>query len=93
MAKARCDLCGQPYYRRNLVESWGAQNPGHRIGWSKSVRRICIRCQGPSQSQRLLTLATLQVTGRTGKARPRGSAGMDRAIAATPTMRRRHSAA
>lgn len=90
MAMKSCDICGKPYYRRNLVESWGSQNPGHRAGWTKASRRICTTCQGPDQSNRLLTLATLQLVG---SRRRRRSEPVRHLAPAGSTPRRRRSAA
>jgi hypothetical protein len=62
MAAHQCESCGKPYYRRNLTETWDRQNPGHRDGWHKTLMKICTNCQGPSQSQRLLLLASTTLT-------------------------------
>lgn len=61
--KARtCDACGKPYLRRNLVESWETQNPGHRLGWTKRRLRICVPACGPaSMARRVLMVVTQTV--------------------------------
>lgn len=54
-----CDRCGKPYHRRNLVEAWDIQNPGHRNGWNKTRLRICTTCAGASTAQRTLMVASI----------------------------------
>ena len=56
-----CDNCGRPYYRRNKLEGWSAQNPGHREGWIKRELFICTACQPAAATERVLTLASLRV--------------------------------
>ena len=43
MARA-CDICKQPYYRRNVTELWESQAPGKREGWEKRTTRVCVWC-------------------------------------------------
>jgi ribosomal protein L37AE/L43A len=62
MAAHQCESCGKPYYRRNLTEVWDKQNAGHRDGWHKATLRICTNCQGTSQSQRMLLLASTTIS-------------------------------
>ena len=59
-----CDNCGKPYYRRNRIEGWTGQNPGHRGGWFKTELYICTACQPASTTERVLTLASLRVVKR-----------------------------
>jgi len=54
-----CDLCGGGYNRRNLVEGWNVQNPGHRAGWVKTRIRVCTRCGGAPLANRILRAVTL----------------------------------
>ena len=42
-----CFKCGGTYQRRNKIEAWITQNPGHRLGWVKREVKICVRC-GPA---------------------------------------------
>ena len=61
LQKARvCDRCGRTYLRRNLVEGWSTQNPGHRIGWEKTRLRLCTRADcGPANvAQQILRAVT-----------------------------------
>jgi hypothetical protein len=50
-----CGACGRPYYRRNQIEGWVKQNPGHSTGWDKQIVRICTHCQTAVQTNRILT--------------------------------------
>lgn len=52
-----CDLCGKPYYRRSLTETWDRQNPGSRTGWHKTVYRACTTCITQERAQRMMILA------------------------------------
>ena len=54
-----CDTCGERYHRRNLVEGWDTQNPGHNTGWNKTIVRICTKCGPSAGAQRLLMVATV----------------------------------
>jgi len=54
-----CDRCGKTYGRRNLIEAWDQQNPGHRDGWGKSVLKICTRCAGENTARRTLMVASI----------------------------------
>jgi hypothetical protein len=56
----RCDLCGEAYQRRHLIESWDVQNPGHRAGWAKTRLRICTRCKGAGAATRILQVAIVR---------------------------------
>lgn len=49
-----CDICGDPYLRRNLVEAWTSQNQGHRAGWTKTILRVCVACGPEAQARRLV---------------------------------------
>ena len=55
MKRNVCASCGKPYFRRNLLEGWDEQNPGHRTGWDKKTVRICTHCQTAAQTHRILT--------------------------------------
>ena len=59
-----CDICGEKYHRRNLVEGWDQQNPGHRAGWNKVKIRVCTKCMGPKQADRMLTVASVRLVGK-----------------------------
>ena len=53
-----CDGCGDIYSRRTRVEAWTVQNQGHRIGWVKTVLKLCTkRCSPAEAAQRLIKLA------------------------------------
>ena len=54
-----CDRCGRPYGRRNLIEAWDTQNPGHRDGWSKTKLRICTKCAGATTARRTLMVGSI----------------------------------
>lgn len=56
----RCNVCGSPYARRNLVESWTSQHAGSRAGWVKTTIRVCTRCSPEARSRRVVILATQQ---------------------------------
>lgn len=62
--RAVCDVCSQPYYRRNVVEGWTAQNPGHRVGWVKNTLRICTYCQPAAQTSRALMYVEARIVKR-----------------------------
>jgi hypothetical protein len=63
-----CDGCGGSYHRRNLVEAWDAQNPGSRVGWHKTRLRLCTKCSGGAQAQRILNVASiLKAPGKESK--------------------------
>jgi hypothetical protein len=52
-----CDIHEGPCYRRDLVESWTARNPGHRVGWKKETLRVCTSCKSAKASQRTIVVA------------------------------------
>ena len=54
-----CDRCGKTYHRRNRVESWSSQNPGHSNGWTKVILKICTRCADENTSRRILLVASV----------------------------------
>ena len=56
-----CDGCGQTYARRNLVEAWEKQNPGHRRNWLKRKLKICVRCGPAPFANQVLQAASLIV--------------------------------
>ncbi len=58
-----CDVCGEKYHRRNLVEGWDAQNPGRRAGWNKTKVRICTKCMDARQANVMLEVASVKITG------------------------------
>lgn len=57
----QCDTCGRPYYRRNKLEGWTGQNPGHRGGWVKTELFVCTFCQPAGVTERVIALASLRV--------------------------------
>jgi len=63
-APRTCDRCGKTYHRRNLVEAWDAQNPGHTNGWSKTRLRICVRCGGATTARRTLMVVSVVRGGK-----------------------------
>ena len=70
----RCQSCGAPYLRRNLVEVWVVRAPGRREGWVKQLIRQCLRCQPEARSMQLLRVMQVRVTvaglaGRRARAR------------------------
>jgi len=56
-----CAICKQPYYRRNMIEGWTAQNPGHRTGWIKTTLRVCTGCQPASQTAQAFMVVEAKV--------------------------------
>lgn len=62
-----CMRCGKTYHRRDQIEVWATRNPGHRIGWSKQIIKVCLRCAPVAQSRRLLMLVSVRLGGRTPK--------------------------
>jgi hypothetical protein len=66
-----CSICGRPYYRRNLVEGWIGQNPGHRLGWQKRRVAICTYCQPASFVSRNIMLVSARVVKRSISRRAR----------------------
>lgn len=44
-----------------MLEGWIRQNPGHLIGWTKKVIRICLHCQSASQTARVLRIVQINV--------------------------------
>jgi hypothetical protein len=60
----QCDICGESYHRRNLIEGWTSQNAGHRAGWGKALLRICTRCQGPTATVRTFIMAETSLVKR-----------------------------
>jgi hypothetical protein len=50
----RCDQCGKPYYRSNLVRLWVGTNFGHRAGWVRTIQRLCCRCMDAADAQAVL---------------------------------------
>ena len=66
-ARPTCSNCGEEYYRRCLVEAWDIQNPGHRIGWHKTIMRICTRCSNAARSKRLLAVSVITTSRETRK--------------------------
>ena len=59
-----CDICREPYFRRNLVEGWDKQNPGRRAGWNKTQIRICTKCMSAQQADNMLTVASVKLVGK-----------------------------
>lgn len=59
-----CENCGNRYYRRNLVEAWTEQNPGHRTGWRKEKLRICTSCQPAPMTRQSLIMVQAKVISR-----------------------------
>lgn len=60
-----CDLCGRPYYRRSLTETWDKQAPGRRAGWHKAVIRACTTCVPERVAQRVMIVSTVRAIART----------------------------
>ena len=52
-----CHICHDPYWRRNRIEVWTSQNPGHRTGWLKTIVNVCTRCAPEYQARRLAITA------------------------------------
>lgn len=52
-----CQACGQTYYRRNLLQVWDVRQEGSRTGWHQATIRVCLRCQSPTRTARLVILA------------------------------------
>lgn len=59
-----CGSCHRPYRRRNLLEAWDQQNPGHLTGWQKKFVRICTNCQTAAQTNRILTQVKFAVVSK-----------------------------
>ena len=53
-----CDECGHPYYRCNATDAWTLQNPGSRIGWGRTKRRVCVPACQPADETAKMMLAT-----------------------------------
>lgn len=53
-----CNVCGNTYNRRNIIETWTSQNAGHRAGWVKTTVKVCVRCGPEARSRRLVILAS-----------------------------------
>lgn len=56
-----CDSCGEPYHRRNLNEVWDEQNPGSRLGWHKTVAKICTKCMDLNRTRRMMMVASVRI--------------------------------
>lgn len=68
----RCDLCGRGYHRRNLIEVWESHGVGRVAGWVKRILRVCVACQSPKTSQRVLVVAQLTVHDRDDRRKHHG---------------------
>jgi hypothetical protein len=59
-----CENCGRRYYRRNLLQVWDVRNTGHRDGWHQTTIRVCLTCQSPAATQRVLLATVVRSAAR-----------------------------